>query len=57
MVRWWDVQIDKGIALTKERIKHLEKHGNGDSVMYEKQILKKQERHRELEKAKGRFIK
>ncbi len=48
MVRYWDIQIDKGIALTKMRIKHMEKHGMGASAMLEKNILKKQERHKEL---------
>ncbi len=48
MVRWWDIQIDKGIALTKMRIKHMEKHGMGDSVISEKARLKKQERSRDL---------
>ncbi len=48
MVRWWDIQIDKGIKLTKMRIKHHEKHGNGDVAQREKQILKKQERHKQL---------
>ncbi len=48
MVKWWDKQIDVGIALTKMRIKHLEKHGNGDSVIREKSILQKQERHKKV---------
>jgi len=48
MVDWWGKQIDIGIKLTKYRIRHLEKHGNGDSAMKEKQILKKQERHKQL---------
>ncbi len=48
MVRPWDVAIDKGIKITKYRIKHLEKHGNGDSAMQEKNILKKQERHKQI---------
>ncbi len=50
MVKFWDKQIDKGIALTKFRIKHHEKHGNGDVVIDEKRILKKQERKKELRK-------
>ncbi len=50
MVRWWDSQIDKGIAITKMRIKHHEKHGNGDVVQREKRILQKQERHKQVRK-------
>ncbi len=52
MVRFWDIQIDKGIKLTKMRIKHLEKHGDGAVAMKEKQILQKQERHKELRLSK-----
>ncbi len=48
MVRYWDIQIDKAIKLSKIRIKHLEKHGMGNSAMLEKKILQKQERQREL---------
>ncbi len=55
MVNPWDIAVDKGIKLTKIRIKHMEKHGMGTEAMKEKSILKKQERHRELEKLKGRF--
>ncbi len=51
MVRWWDSQIDKGIKLTKMRIKHMEKHGMGDSVQAEKFRLKKQERNKQLRDA------
>ncbi len=51
MVKFWDIQIDKGIALTRKRIKHLELHGKG-AAMQEKEILKKQLRHRELRLAK-----
>ncbi len=36
------------------RIKHLEKHGEGDTAMKEKQILKKQERHKQLRDEKNR---
>ncbi len=50
MVRWWDIQIDKGIALTKMRIKHHEKHGNGDATMRDKARLQKQERHKQVRK-------
>ncbi len=48
MVRPWDESIEKGIRITKYRIAHLEKHGNGDTAMKEKVILKKQERHKKL---------
>ncbi len=48
MVKPWSIAIEKGIKLTKERIKHMEKHGNGDVATKEKAILKKQERHKEL---------
>jgi len=34
------------------RILHLQKHGDGDTVIREKNILKKQERHKELRTAK-----
>ncbi len=47
-MKWWDIQIDKGIKLSKSRIKHHEKHGNGDVAMEDKAILKKQERHKQL---------
>ncbi len=52
MVKVWDIAIDKGIALTKMRIKHMEKHGMGDSVQKEKRILQKQERHKQVRKDK-----
>ncbi len=52
MVRFWDKQIDEAIKVSKYRIKHLEKHGNGDTAMKEKQILKKQERAKELRDVK-----
>jgi len=48
MVRYWDIQIEKGIRLTKMRIKHCEKHGMGETAMREKSILQKQERHKKL---------
>ncbi len=35
------------------RIKHLEKHGNGDTVIREKLILKKQERQKVIRLEKG----
>ncbi len=44
MVKPWEARVEKGIKITKYRIKHLELHGNGDSAMLEKLILKKQER-------------
>ncbi len=43
-MRYWDEQIKKGIALTKMRIKHHEKHGNGKVVMEDKARLVKQEK-------------
>ncbi len=46
MVRWWDIQIQKGIALTKMRIAHHEKHGNGSVVLKEKAQLARQEKHK-----------
>ncbi len=52
MVKPWTIAIDKGIEITKYRIKHLEKHGNGEPAMREKQILVKQERHKKLRDAK-----
>ncbi len=55
MVRPWDEACTKAIKLTKIRIAHLEKHGDGSEVMKEKTRLQKQERHKNLEKQKGRF--
>ncbi len=52
MVRPWEEARKKGIKITKYRIAHLEKHGNGDTVMKEKYILKKQERHHKLQEDK-----
>ncbi len=52
MVKYWDKQIEIGIKLTKFRIKHHEKHGNGDVAMKEKAILKKQERKKQLRDAR-----
>ncbi len=52
MVRWWDIQIDKAIALTKMRIKHHEKHGCGNNVIADKSRLQKQERHKQVRKDK-----
>ncbi len=53
MVKFWDVQIDKGIKLTKARIAHFEKHGNGSAAIREKRILQKQERHKQVRKEKN----
>ncbi len=52
MVDVWGLAIDKGIKITKMRIKYMEKHGMGDNAIREKNILKKQERHKELRDAK-----
>ncbi len=52
MVNFWDEQIDKGIALSKARIKHFEKHGIGAEAIKQKKILQQQERHKELRLAK-----
>ncbi len=52
MVRPWDEAIDKGIKITKFRIKHHEKHGCGTCAMQDKEILKKQERHKQQRKEK-----
>ncbi len=45
---WWTKYIDKGIALSKFRIKHHEKHGCGNNAIRDKDTLKKQERARQL---------
>ncbi len=50
MVKYWDEQLDKAIALTKMRIKYCEKHGVGQNAIEEKARLKKQERKKELRK-------
>jgi len=52
LVKPWKLAREKGVRITKYRIAHLEKHGDGDSAMKEKQILKKQERH--IQKLKDR---
>ncbi len=52
MVKFWDIQIEKAIKLTKFRIKHHEKHGNGNVAMQDKEILRKQERKQQLRKDK-----
>ncbi len=51
---WWKKQREIGIKLTKYRIKHHEEHGDGNVAMDEKSQLKKQERHHQLMKDKGR---
>ncbi len=48
MVKFWDNVLDFEIARTKRRIKACEKHGIGDTAVYEKMRLKKQERQKEL---------
>ncbi len=49
MVKYWKVQRERAIKLTKFRIKHHELHGNGVVVMEEKSILQKQEKkHRDM---------
>ncbi len=45
MVKFWEIQRKKGIAITKRRIKHHEKHGNGIEAMADKKRLVKQEEH------------
>ncbi len=50
MVKFWEVELKNAIAVTKFRIKHMEKHGIGVPAMQEKAILKKQERQLELRK-------
>ncbi len=52
MVDVWAEAREKGIKITKYRIKHAEKHGMGDMAIHEKKILQKQERHRDLMRAK-----
>ncbi len=46
MVGWWDYQIDKGIKLTKARIKHHEKHGVGQAAIEDKRRLVTQEKNK-----------
>ncbi len=41
--------LDWSIKNTKMRIQHMEKHGVGDTAIKEKNILKKQQRKRELQ--------
>ncbi len=57
MVRVWDIEAKNAIKLTKSRIKTMEEHGMGDSVMEEKNTLKKQERKIQLKREEtGRKI-
>ncbi len=53
MVNFWDEELKNAIKLTKIRIKHHEKHGNGNSAMQDKKTLVKQERTLELRKIKN----
>jgi len=46
MVKPWDDAVIKGIKLTKFRITHHEKHGNGAVAIKEKLILQKQEKNK-----------
>jgi len=48
LVRIWDLAINNAIATTKMRIKHMEKHGVGDTIIREKRTLEKQLRHKKL---------
>ncbi len=41
MTRYWDVQADRAIKITRFLIKHYEKHGCGLNCMEEKQRLEK----------------
>ncbi len=50
MVKLHHVILDWSIKNTKMRIKHFEKHGEGNNVMQEKANLKKMERRKELQK-------
>ncbi len=45
MVKFWVKQRERSIKITKYRIAHHEKHGNGKVAMDEKFILQKQEKH------------
>ncbi len=54
MVDWWKEQRERSMKITRFRIKHHEKHGNGNVAMQDKEILKKQERHHQLMKDKGK---
>jgi len=42
---WWVIQRERAIKITKMRIKHHEKHGNGKNAMQDKITLQKQEHH------------
>ncbi len=47
MVKFWENELKNSIAVTKERIKHMEKHGIGKSAMQEKATLLKQQKQLE----------
>ncbi len=51
---FWKEQRERAIKISKMRIKHHEKHGNGTVAMQDKECLKKQERHHQLMKDKGK---
>ncbi len=44
MVKFWDEELKKSIAVTITRIKFMEKHGIGKAAMEEKAILQKQQK-------------
>ncbi len=46
MVKFWEVQQDVGIKITRRRIKYAEKNGIGKMAMEEKATLVKQEKHK-----------
>ncbi len=52
MVKPWAEACEKAIKITRYRIAHHEKHGNGAVAEEEKRILKKQLRNKELRAAK-----
>jgi len=52
VLTWWEEQIETGIAITKMRIKHHEKHGCGTNVIKDKAKLQKQERYKITRKEK-----
>ncbi len=43
MVKFWDIQLDKAIKISRRRIKHHEKHGVGKAAMQDKHNLQIQE--------------
>jgi len=44
MVKPWEDALREGIKISKYRIQHHEKHGNGNSAMEDKKILLKQQK-------------